>query len=364
MVAFGGLDPASISKQRWRRVRYKLYKYPSKDVVYKHPQVLNRANVLTSGEVLRDTSVEVYTVLSTSATTVSLTPTNITASKIFLLSYLDAEGQQVVLNEESYTFDEKTQIITLTSGTFRPLVGPPDPVTGEPGDVIDPSTIHIPVTVSFSPGKPYTLTYVCSQPLLDGVTLLNEGTPPMVLTQTADTMTKIVWGSAWSDPHDLLNEEDFIFNDPYRYLDSFWPSGAVYEDVKRCEKSEGETCLLSPFCDEGILGAADAESTEHDPWDIGNGLILLEVGGLMYYDSIVVFSDGPKGPFQPPPAIFLKASGDGAPPGGELQGAILFTPLGPETKVSPPPLTGWSVFGVLYDTLSGTSETLYFEGSS
>ena len=54
--------------------------------------------------------------------------------------------------------------------------------------------------------------------------------------------------------------------------------------------------------------------------------------------------------------------GGDAPPGGNLQGAILFTPLGPQTSPATGPggTVGWSVFGQLYDTLTDTTENLFF----
>lgn len=365
-IRFGSLTPESITQSRWDQVRYRLYRYPSKDVVYKHPHVLNRYNVLTSGEIKRDITVEVYTVMSLNATQVKLTSINIYAKTVFNLQYQDAEGNMVVLYDDSYTFDPDTQVVTLVEGlTFRPLEEPPDPVTQLPGDDIDPNTIKIPVTVSFSPGKPYTKTYVCSQSLWEGVTLLNEGTPPMVLSQIGETTQEVQWGSQINDPLDLLGEEDFILNDPYKFLAAVWTEGAVYEDVERCEVSEGEKCLLSPFCDESVLGASEAGSPGQDPWDIGNGLIEVGLEGLLFTEvEPITFSDGPSGPFgEALSTIFLKASGDGSPPGGTLGGAILFTPLGPETTTEIP-AKGWSVFGVLYDTLTDQTEILYFDTQS
>lgn len=360
-VAFGSLDPRSISQQRWDRVRYRLYKYPSEDVVIKFPQVLNRFNVLTSGEVFKDVSVEVYTVMSSSATVLQLASIHIYAETVFNLQYIDSEGETVVLYDTNFTFDETTQTITLVNATFASLVGPTDPVSGEEGDVIDPSTIHVPVTVSFAPGKPYTTTYICSQPLLAGTTLLNEGTPPMVLSQVGETVTKLTWGSDINDPNDLLGELDFILNDPFRYLDSYWPNGAVFEDISYCEASEGETCLLSPFCDDNVLGASQAGSEGQEPWDIGNGLIQLGISGVLFSEfEGLWFSDGPSGPFgEHVSSMFLEASGDEETSGGYLQDAILFTPLGPET---PPeiPNQGWSVFGVLYDLVTLETQVLYF----
>lgn len=361
LIAFGSLDPRSISQQRWDRVRYRLYKYPSEDFVIKFPQVLNRFNVITSGEVFKDVTVEVYVVMSSSATELSLSSIHIYAETVFNLQYVDSDGNTIVLYDSDFTFDASTQTITLLNTTFASLVGPSDPVSGEAGDVIDSSTIHVPVTVSFAPGKPYTTTYICSQPLLAGTTLLNEGTPPMVLSQVGETVTKLTWGSDINDPNDLLGELDFILNDPFRYLESYWPSGAVFENISYCESSEGETCLLSPFCDDTVLGASQAGKEGQEPWDIGNGLIQLEFSGVLFSEfEGFGFSDGPSGPFgEHVSSMFLEASGDEVNDGGNLQEAIIFTPLGPDS-IPEIPNQGWGVFGILYDTVTLQSQVLYF----
>jgi hypothetical protein len=48
--------------------------------------------------------------------------------------------------------------------------------------------------------------------------------------------------------------------------------------------------------------------------------------------------------------------------GGNLNEAIIFTPLGPETSPSESldGSVGWSVFGQLYDTVTNTTTNLYF----
>jgi hypothetical protein len=120
---------------------------------------------------------------------------------------------------------------------------------------------------------------------------------------------------------------------------------------------------LSPFCDDSIPGCGGT-TPDGTGGDIGNGLINVEFSGLAFTEvDPISFTDGPTGPFGDlTSSVFLEASGGDAPPGGYLQDAIIFTPLGPET----PPAqgidgtVGWSVFGQLYDTVTKTTTILYF----
>jgi hypothetical protein len=402
-VSFGALDPASISQSRIREVRYRIYRYASEDVIMPPHMVLNQYNVITSGEFSTDITVEESVVVSTNSTTIDLSITNIWADRVFGFTFVNAAGATVSYMPGSFTFDRETQIITITSyetlGYYPPLepdetdpvdpnvnnpslnqrVGFPYPpgITLLPDDLLDPNpgvglddndypiNVQVPVTVSYAPGKPLTKTYLCSQPLLDGVTLLNEGTPPYETALVAKDQVELMWGSRINDPNDLLNTDpDFILNDPFRFLDFTSASKAQYEEIDFCEVTEGETCRLSPFCDTGIPGAAEAGFPGNEPGDIGNGLITIGFDGLMFTETEpLIFNDGPSNGFgQFTATTFLKASGNGAPPGGNLGQAILFTPLGPQTPSfqSPDGSVGWSVFGQLYDTTTNTTTLLFF----
>ena len=396
-VSFGALDPRSISQTRIDEVRYRVYRYASEDFIMPPHMVLNQYNVITSGEFTTDVTVESVEVVSTNSTTIELSQTNITADRIFNLVYVNDAGEEVVYNPGSFEFDQATQVITITSSQnlgYYPSLDVPDeedpfvvnPSLNEsetwpypPEVFLDPNEplfdefddnaynvdVQATVTVNFAPGKPLTKTYLCSQPLLDGTTLLNEGTPPYQTTQVMKDEGFLAWGSRINDPNDLLNTDpDFILNDPFRFRDFRSDPKTQYEEIDFCEVSEGEECRLSPFCDDSVPGAAEAGSPGNDPGDIGNGLIGIGFGGLSFTETEpITFSDGPANGFgQVTSTEFLKASGGDAPPGGVLQGAILFTPLGPGT----PPFqgadgtVGWSVFGQLYDTLTNTTTNLYF----
>lgn len=366
-VSFGSLDARSITQSRIDEVRYRIYRYASENVIMPPHMVLNQYNVITSGEFFEDVTVEDVTVLSENATQVRLTPANITGDRVFNIQYDDEDGNPVVLTPESFTFDKATQTITLNEGLeFRSTAPPIDPVTDgeiEPGP--DPNRIHIPVTIRFAPGRPLTKTYICSQPLLDGTTLLNEGTPPYETAQVMKDEAELAWGSRINDPNDLLNTDpDFILNDPFRFRDFRSDPKTQYEELDFCEVSEGDECRLSPFCDDSIPGAAEAGHPGNEPGDIGNGLIDIGFEGLAFTETEpITFNDGPTNGFgQLPSSVFLKASGGDVDDGGNLQEAILFTPLGPNTPQfeSPDGSVGWSVFGQLYDTLTDTVENIFF----
>jgi hypothetical protein len=224
-VSFGALDPQSVTQQRWNQVRYHIFKHMSEDMVPPHHMVLNQYNVINSGEYNVDVTPEVVTVTSMTDTIVSLRPSHIFADRIF-----NVVVDESVLPSTSYTFDEAAQAILLTS----PL----------PGD-------HYPVTVTFAPGKPVTKTYLAAQPLLDGITLLNEGTPPVPLSQGADAISEVVFGSQINDPNDTLNDDpDFILNDPFRTVEFTDDPESLYEDMEFCTLDDGNsTGLLSIACD-------------------------------------------------------------------------------------------------------------------
>ena len=396
LVTFGALDPRSISQTRIDEVRYRIYRYATENLIMPPHMVLNQFNVITSGEYTEDTTVEEVTVISEDAVTIKLSGANITAARVFQIVAPHPDGSQMIYLPGSFDFDVATQTITITDpqqiltwndfsddpfalnpdidDALAPHGDSPDlqTITLEIGDqnpdaVVDDGQFpaKIPVVVSFSPGKPLTKTYLCSQPLLDGTTLLNEGTPPFETSQVMTDEGILAWGSRINDPNDLLNTDpDFIFNDPFRFRDFRSDPKTQFEEIDFCEVSQGEDCRLSPFCDDGLPGAAEAGHPGNDPGDVGNGLIDIGFSGLAFTETEpITFQDGPVNGFgQLPSSTFLRASGGDAPPGGNLQDTILFTPLGPETPSSPgvDGSVGWSVFGQLYDTLTNTTTTLFF----
>jgi hypothetical protein len=223
-ILFGALDLRSISQQRWSQVRYRIYTRGDENFIAPQHMVLNWSNVITSGELLRDVTPEVVQVESITNTLVSLVPTHIFADRVF-----NVMMGVVVLPPTDWTFDKDTQAITL--------------VTALPSE-------HTLVTVTFAAGKPVTNTYLCSQPLNQSVTLLNEGTPPVPKSQIGGAVREEVFGSALNDPTDTLGSVDYILNDSFRTVTFRDDSGILYEALEFCEVDDGnETNLLSIMCD-------------------------------------------------------------------------------------------------------------------
>ena len=223
-ILFGALDPLSISQQRWSQVRYRIYTRGDENFIAPQHMVLNWYNVITSGELLKDVTPEVLQVESATATLISLVPTHIYADRVF-----NVIVDTTVLAPTDWTFDKNTQAITLAS----PLPGP-----------------HTLVTVTFAAGKPVTNTYLCSQPLLQSVTLLNEGTPPVPKSQIGGAIREEVFGSALNDPTDTLGSVDYILNDSFRSVTFTDDSNVLYEALEFCEVDDGnDTNVLSIMCD-------------------------------------------------------------------------------------------------------------------
>lgn len=223
-ILFGALDPLSISQQRWREVRYRIYTRGDENFIAPQHMVLNWYNVITSGELLKDVTPEVLQVESTTSTLISLVPTHIYADRVF-----NVIVGVTVLAPTDWSFDKTTQAITLVS-----------PLPGE----------HTLVTVSFAAGKPVTNTYLCSQPLLQSVTLLNEGTPPVPKSQIGGAIREEVFGSALNDPTDTLGSIDYILNDSFRSVTFVDNSDVLYEALEFCEVDDGNSKnVLSIMCD-------------------------------------------------------------------------------------------------------------------
>lgn len=245
-VRFGALDPRSVTQQRWSEVRYRIYAHASEDFLAPQGMVLNRFNVITSGEYNEDVTPEVVTVPTVTPTIISLTPSHIYADRVFNVL---VEG--TVYGPSAFTFDESIQTIFLSSATVP---------------------VGVDATVTFAPGKPITNTYLKAQPVLDSITLLNDGTPPVPKDQTADATREEVFGSQINDPNDTLNDDpDFILNDPFRLIQFTAGENSLYDCMEFCEVDDGG--------DRGFISiACDGPAPEH-------GLVELAFEGPAYYDG-------------------------------------------------------------------------------
>lgn len=247
-VKFGALEKGSVTQQQWSYLNYRLFKHPTED--YRAPQhmVLNRFNIINSGERTKDVTPEQVVVQTVNSTELTLLPTHLYADQVFKV----IDGTEIY-SPDQFLFEAKSQHLTLLpkeGGTPREFSGDP-------------------VTVVFSPGRTVTNTYLCSQPVLDSVTLLNEGTPPVPKSQSTFYERHVVYGpDILTDPpvddrllaDDALNPPN-VLGDDYRvhvFREGDDPATALadslYENMEFCEvSSEGQTGVLSTIC-EGTLG--------------------------------------------------------------------------------------------------------------
>jgi len=235
LIQWGSLRPENLGQSRWDWVRYRLFRHPTEDRIAPQHMVLNQFNVITSGDLGLDKVMETVIVQTMDRTRVTLLPTHIYAASIYKV----IDGT-TIWTPDYMTFDRASQLITLL----------PDPLTGEAREF---SAEHANVTIMFIPGKPVTNTYLALQPLLDSVTLLNEGTPPVPKNQTANSEYEVVQGSSLNTPADVLNADpEFVLNDPHRTLRHKNVEGSLYEDLEFIEvTNDGQTGLIASICEHG-----------------------------------------------------------------------------------------------------------------
>lgn len=227
-VSFGALDSRSITQQRWDYIRYRLYKVPTEDYIAPQGMVLNQFNIITSGEPLKAVGYENVSIVSLDNRRVCLLPTHIYAGSIWKV----VDGS-TIYTSESFTFDRESQTITLG--------------TDAEGNPLYFSGAHVPLTVVFIPGKPYTNTYLQKQALLNSMTLLNEGTPPVPKSQCASAVAQIVRGDGTEGPDGAGGSIGYDF----RKFEA--GSDAIYEDLEFFNVDNGgEEGLIHSIC-EGTL---------------------------------------------------------------------------------------------------------------
>ena len=157
-VTFGA---KGVTQQRWDSLNYRLFKPLDPNYIAPPNMVLNRANVLTSGDLGKDTTNEIVTIPAMDKRRVSLLPTHIYAASVYKI----IDGSNII-TRESWDFDQKAQLITLKDPVYQPS-----------GGTSEFSSEHANLTVVYIPGAPVTETYLAKQALLESAILLNEGTP-------------------------------------------------------------------------------------------------------------------------------------------------------------------------------------------
>ena len=328
---FGSLRRDNVTQQRWERVRYRLFRSLTDDIRVPEHNVLNYHNVITSGELTEDKGHETVVVQTLDDRRVTLLPTHLYADRIWKV----IDGTDIYTSE-MFDFYPESQLITLkpddtgeprcfgvrlqgTGGFFEKgkfeftdpaadftsvIVGdllkirfgeaagsykiveveasskkvlvatkfPANPAGGDESWSI--SQASVPVTIVFVPGKPVSSTYLLNQPLLDGITKLNEGTPPLPMSQTSESTREEIWGSQINDPNDLLNEDpNFVLNDPFRTVTFTDDPDSLYEQMSFMEVKEGDEGLISFPCEATIL------SNTPGFLEAGVGEAIYEVGG-------------------------------------------------------------------------------------
>lgn len=218
-LAFGALNKRSITQQRWGTVKYRLRGTPNGNYLAPTGMVLNRGTALTSGEYTLDKTPEVRDIPARTLTEVYVWDAHMHASRVF---HVQVDG--VVLPTSAWSFDATSQVVTLVA----PL----------------PSVLY-PVTVTFTVGKPVTSTYLCSQPVGETVTVLNEGTPPVPKNNQDLPETRVVT----TDPLDPTESSvTFTAGSESRYV-----------GLNFCEARDGDSVPLSIACDGPAPGMGLAE---------------------------------------------------------------------------------------------------------
>lgn len=304
---FGMQNSESLATSVWDNFRYRVYIQENEGRVPPRTAVLNRWNVLSSGEYTGDITVEVVRV-KVRKDTLRLLDANIRAKRIF---HVAVNGDQ--LANDSWTFDQTAQTISIQDLEF------PKQSTAE---------------VSFSPGRPITKTYLLNQPIKDGITNLNEGTPPYLLTQLGKLQRSLADGPPREgEIIDLISEDPaFQSQDPTSLVE--FSHESAYSSVEFFQVEDGNETGLIATLDDGIAPA--------------KGLAEIDLQGRMFVE---VAAPPPAYPFEQgggAPGSFLTLGGgvgtlSGTLGGGEGQGAITW-PSAPSRPTGKPSLINVRTF--------------------
>ena len=277
-VSFGALNPAGSVVSMWEDVRYRVFTNTSVDYTAPQGMVLNRWNVVNSGEILKDTTPQEVVVSSVTPHRVSLRPSHIFADRVFAVR---VDG--ITLPPNLWRFNRDSQEITLTVGV---------PSRGYPVNVI------------FAPGKTVTTTYLQSQPLGESQTLLNEGTPPVQMSQVGSFTVSTVSGDGGltpAFPPAVPADPDYFLRD--QYLVQSFEHTEMYEKLEFFRLDNG-----------GVSGRI---ASYNDGTGLGEGVREVGVSGTVLRDSYAGMGAAGRGRGPGVYPVSLMASG-GTFVGGEL----------------------------------------------
>lgn len=241
-VGFGSFDSRAIMQSRWDYVNFRLFKPITDDWIAPQHMVLNQANVVTSGEPLLDDTLETVIIMPlVDNRRVLLKPTHIFAHDVWKV----VDGN-TIYTRESWTFDREAQLLTLNPNPNGTNVY----FTGQA------------VTIVYAPGKPFTDTYLETQKLLDSMTLLNQGTPPVPKSQHNPDVVDIYTDGQYTaktfktDPYGVVTPAAPGFGQP--------SYDSMYENMKFMEVNDGGWENLIAIAGEGFLqpGFTGWEPTE------------------------------------------------------------------------------------------------------
>ena len=233
-VSFGALNPSGSVESIWNEVRYRVFTNTSVDYAAPQGMVLNRWNVITSGDSLRDRTPQEVVVASVSPTRVALRPCHIFADRVFAVRVDNS-----TLPNNLWRFNRDSQELTLVAGV--PSAG-------------------YPVNVVFAPGKPVTTSYLFGQPFPESQTFLNEGTPPIEVSRAGSTYLSTVTGSTVSGdggptplfPPTSPSNPDYFLRDQYLVRNFEDDPDALYERLELFSLEDGgQRGRIASYCDGG-----------------------------------------------------------------------------------------------------------------
>lgn len=250
MVRFGHFGQ-DVAQSYWSEFQYEIYRHWKDDIKQPEMMVLNKFNIITSGELTQDTILETVETVTLDSRRVTLKPFHIYASRVYKVVDTGKPVGEQIFTDEMWDFDFTSQTLTLQ----------PD----RDGNPRTFSTAHAQVSVVFFPGKPVTVTYLQGQEFLDSLTKLNERTPPYPKSQVAQTGKRVAVANdlrLLDDPEVSLSAN--VLGDPDRFLDHAAPDNdndqpTYYEQMTFFEVDNGgETGLIQFPCEatelDGISG--------------------------------------------------------------------------------------------------------------